>query len=58
MISKNILLAIKEKKNKKLKFNYKTRGMMAEIGKRTGVAILYGRTRICCMVALAHVLSI
>jgi len=31
MISKNILLAIKEKKNKKLKFNYKTRGMMAEI---------------------------
>lgn len=35
--AKNILVAIKEKENKKLKFDYKTRGMMAEIGKRTGV---------------------
>jgi NADH:ubiquinone reductase (H+-translocating) len=44
--AKNILVAIKEKENKKLKFDYKTRGMMAEIGKRTGVAILYGRIRL------------
>src|SRR5215467_9273203 len=44
--AKNILLVIKEKENKKLKFNYKTRGMMAEIGKRTGVAILYGRIKL------------
>jgi NADH:ubiquinone reductase (H+-translocating) len=44
--AKNILLAIKDKENKKLKFDYKTRGMMAEIGKRTGVAILYGRIKL------------
>jgi NADH dehydrogenase len=44
--AKNIVLAIKEKENKKLKFDYKTRGMMAEIGKRTGVAILYGRIKL------------
>jgi NADH dehydrogenase len=44
--AKNILLAIKGKENKKLKFDYKTRGMMAEIGKRTGVAILYGRIKL------------
>jgi hypothetical protein len=25
----------------KIKFDYKTKGMMAEIGKRTGVAILF-----------------
>jgi NADH:ubiquinone reductase (H+-translocating) len=42
----NKLLAIKEKENKKLKFEYKPRGMMAEIGKRTGVAILYGRIKL------------
>jgi NADH:quinone reductase (non-electrogenic) len=44
--AKNILVAIKEKENKKLKFDYKTRGMMAEIGKRTGVAMIYGRIRL------------
>jgi NADH:ubiquinone reductase (H+-translocating) len=44
--AKNILLAIKENENKKIKFDYKTRGMMAEIGKRTGVAILYGRVKL------------
>jgi len=44
--AKNILLDIKQKENKKLKFDYKTRGMMAEIGKRTGVAILFGRIRL------------
>jgi NADH:ubiquinone reductase (H+-translocating) len=44
--AKNIVLAIKEKENKKLKFDYKTRGMMAEIGKRTGVAILYGSIKL------------
>jgi NADH:ubiquinone reductase (H+-translocating) len=44
--AKNILLAIKGRENKKLKFDYKTRGMMAEIGKRTGVAILYGRIKL------------
>jgi NADH dehydrogenase len=44
--AKNILVAIKEKENEKLKFDYKTRGMMAEIGKRTGVAIFYGRIRL------------
>ena len=41
-----VLVAIKKKENKKLKFDYKTRGMMAEIGKRTGVAILYGRIKL------------
>jgi NADH:ubiquinone reductase (H+-translocating) len=67
--AKNKLLAIKGKENKKLKFDYKTRGMMAEIGKRTGVAILYGRIKLhgfvarvkkklCVVVALAHVLSV
>ena len=25
-----------------MKFNYKTKGMMADIGKRSGVAIIYG----------------
>ena len=28
---------------KKDKFDYKTKGMMAEIGRRTGVAILFGQ---------------
>jgi NADH:ubiquinone reductase (H+-translocating) len=30
----------------KIKFDYKTKGMMAEIGKRTGVAILFGRIKL------------
>jgi NADH:ubiquinone reductase (H+-translocating) len=52
--AKNILYAIEGKeekrkddsKNKKAKFDYKTKGMMAEIGKRTGVAILFGKIKI------------
>jgi NADH dehydrogenase len=43
----NIVSAIKGKREgKKKKFDYKTKGMMAEIGKRTGVAILFGRIRL------------
>lgn len=44
---KNIISSLKEKEgvksneNKK-RFNYKTRGMMAEIGKRMGVATIFG----------------
>lgn len=45
--AKNIISAIKGKgNNKKTKFDYKTKGMMAEIGKRTGVAILFGRIKL------------
>jgi NADH dehydrogenase len=41
--AKNIILDIEGKrKKKKQKFDYKTKGMMAEIGKRTGVATLFG----------------
>jgi len=40
--AKNIILTIKGKEKKKKKFDYKTRGMMAEIGKRAGVATLFG----------------
>src|ERR671931_2821452 len=39
--AKNVVSSI-EGKTKKQKFDYKTKGMMAEIGKRTGVAILLG----------------
>jgi NADH dehydrogenase len=38
----NLVNEIKGKKNTKKSFDYKTRGMMAEIGKRTGVATLFG----------------
>ncbi len=31
---------------KKKKFDYKTKGMMAQIGKRTGVAILFGKIKL------------
>jgi NADH dehydrogenase len=45
--AKNIASAIKGKPDKKKKkFDYKTKGMMAEIGKRTGVAILFGRIKL------------
>ncbi|MGB8935896.1 MAG: NAD(P)/FAD-dependent oxidoreductase [Candidatus Nitrosopolaris sp.] len=45
--AKNIISAIKGKREgKKKKFDYKTKGMMAEIGKRTGVAILFGRIKL------------
>jgi NADH:ubiquinone reductase (H+-translocating) len=40
--AKNIVSAIKGKTKKKKKFDYKTKGMMAEIGKRTGVATILG----------------
>jgi NADH:ubiquinone reductase (H+-translocating) len=40
--AKNIICDIEGKQNKKVKFDYKTKGMMAEIGKRTGVATLFG----------------
>jgi NADH dehydrogenase len=45
--AKNIVSAIKGKREgKNREFDYKTKGMMAEIGKRTGVAILFGRIRL------------
>jgi NADH dehydrogenase len=45
--AKNIILDIRgEKGNKKAKFDYKTKGMMAEIGKRNGVATLFGRIKL------------
>ena len=40
--AKNIIYDIEHKQDKKEKFDYKTKGMMAEIGKRTGVATLFG----------------
>ena len=40
--AKNIIYDIEDKKDDKVKFDYKTKGMMAEIGKRTGVATLFG----------------
>ena len=50
VVSKNIILSIKVKKGeskiKKQKFDYKTKGMMAQIGKRTGVAILFGKIKL------------
>jgi NADH dehydrogenase len=39
--AKNVISSI-EGERKKQKFDYKTKGMMAEIGKRTGVAELFG----------------
>jgi NADH dehydrogenase len=39
--AKNIISAIKGK-TKKIQFDYKTKGMMAELGKRTGVATIFG----------------
>jgi len=59
--AKNIILSIKANKMKKgmgivdennmvrtmkKKFDYKTKGMMAQIGKRTGVAILFGKLKL------------
>jgi NADH dehydrogenase len=44
--AKNIISAIRGKESKKIKFDYKTKGMMAEIGKRTGVAILFDRIKL------------
>jgi NADH:ubiquinone reductase (H+-translocating) len=56
--AKNIISAVKEDKSK-VKFDFKTKGMMAEIGKRTGVAILFNKIKLhgfLAMVALAYVL--
>jgi NADH dehydrogenase len=46
--AENIILAVKGKKGEKnkVKFDYKTKGMMAEIGKRTGVAILFNKFKL------------
>jgi NADH dehydrogenase len=41
-VAKNIIAEIEEKSDKKEVFDYKTRGMMASIGKRTGVGNLLG----------------
>jgi NADH dehydrogenase len=40
--ARNMISEIEGKKSKKTKFDYKTKGMMAEIGKRTGVATVFG----------------
>jgi NADH dehydrogenase len=40
--AKNIISSIEGKRRKKQNFDYKTKGMMAEIGKRAGVAYLFG----------------
>ena len=42
VLAHNIVSVIDQKENKKIKFNYKTKGMMADIGKRNGVAIIFG----------------
>jgi NADH dehydrogenase len=42
VVAKNIIAEIEEKPDKKEVFDYKTRGMMASIGKRTGVGNLVG----------------
>jgi NADH:ubiquinone reductase (H+-translocating) len=42
VVAKNIIAEIEEKLDKKEAFDYKTKGMMASIGKRTGVGNLLG----------------
>jgi NADH:ubiquinone reductase (H+-translocating) len=42
VVAYNIISTIDGNGSKKMKFNYKTKGMMADIGKRGGVAIIYG----------------
>ena len=42
IVAHNIISTIDGNERKKMKFNYKTKGMMADIGKRSGVAIIYG----------------
>jgi NADH dehydrogenase len=54
VVADNITLSIFAKRrgkdrledNKKRKFDYKTKGMMAQIGRRTGVAILFGKIKL------------
>jgi NADH dehydrogenase len=44
--AKNIIYAVQKEEtgndSKRVKFDYKTKGMMAEIGRRTGVATVFG----------------
>jgi NADH:ubiquinone reductase (H+-translocating) len=42
IVAHNTISAINGKESKRMKFNYKTKGMMADVGKRSGVAIIYG----------------
>jgi NADH dehydrogenase len=42
VVAKNIIAAIEGNSEEKLVFDYKTKGMMASIGKRTGVGNLLG----------------
>ena len=48
--AENIIYSIRSKKvgsvSEKKKFDYKTKGMMAQVGKRTGVAILFGKIKL------------
>jgi NADH dehydrogenase len=45
--AKNIISSVKkERKGEKTKFDYKTKGMMANIGGKTGVAILFGKIKL------------
>ena len=46
--AENIISAVKGNKGDKdkVKFDYKTKGMMAEIGKRIGVAILFNKIKL------------
>ena len=47
IVAENIITSIKTKnKGFKKKIDYKTKGMMAQIGKRTGVAILFGKIKL------------
>jgi NADH:ubiquinone reductase (H+-translocating) len=43
IVDENNMVSTKEKKKK---FDYKTKGMMAQIGKRTGVALLFGKIKL------------
>jgi len=42
VLAHNMISVINKKEKKKIKFDYKTKGMMADIGKRNGVAIIFG----------------
>ncbi len=42
LAAKNIVFSIKGKSNSKKEFRYKSKGMMAQIGRRSGVAQLFG----------------
>ncbi len=47
IVAENIITSIKTKNHGlKRKFDYKTKGMMAQIGKRSGVAILFGKIKL------------